>query len=261
LKRVIVSLLAAASVFCASLSGPAFAGTLAGYRLLVLGGQTLKWGLPSFGSGAIVTYALAREERTFDGARNCGAIRPIDGLLADNHVGKALFERELADAFNAWEKVANIKFRPGNPADADIVIGAQRDPIGRAFTNVAFDTPVTKNGVDNISGAVICLNPEQHWKVGFDGNLAVYDLRYTLMHEIGHAIGLNHPGPEGGIMGFVYNEAFATPQAGDIKGVVSLYGVPKQTVEAKVITKSPPRRAGAYRGEAALPAPVPMPEP
>ena len=27
-------------------------------------------------------------------------------------------------------------------------------------------------------------------KIGFDGNLNIYDVRYTLMHEIGHGIGL-----------------------------------------------------------------------
>ena len=53
---------------------------------------------------------------------------------------------------------------------------------------------------------LICFNPLQKWKVGFDGNLDVYDMRYTLTHEIGHAIGLDHPGAAGALMGFRYDE-------------------------------------------------------
>ena len=70
----------------------------------------------------------------------------------------------------------------------------------------------------------MCLNPEHRWKVGFDGDKDVYDIRYTLIHEIGHAIGLDHPGPSGQLMGFRYTEDFAELQPGDLKGVRQLYG-------------------------------------
>ena len=61
-------------------------------------------------------------------------------------------------------------------------------------------------------------------KVGFDGNLNVYDLRYTLMHEIGHAIGLDHPGSSGSIMGYRYDERVRQLQASDISAAQRLYG-------------------------------------
>jgi hypothetical protein len=62
------------------------------------------------------------------------------------------------------------------------------------------------------------------WKVGFDGNLDVYDLRYTLEHEIGHAIGLDHPSPSGQLMSYRYDEGQSGLQSGDIKGAALLYG-------------------------------------
>jgi hypothetical protein len=69
------------------------------------------------------------------------------------------------------------------------------------------------------------MNPEQAWKVGFDGDLEVYDIRYTLMHEIGHAIGLDHPGVPGELMDFRYLETFSSLQPGDRAGAASLYGL------------------------------------
>jgi hypothetical protein len=70
----------------------------------------------------------------------------------------------------------------------------------------------------------MCLSPEERWKIGFDGDLDVYDLRYALLHEIGHAIGLDHPALAGQLMDFRYLERFRAPQTGDILGAVALYG-------------------------------------
>jgi hypothetical protein len=66
----------------------------------------------------------------------------------------------------------------------------------------------------------------RRWKVGFDGNLKAYDLRYTLAHEIGHAIGLDHPPGPGQIMNYRYEERFRDLQSGDVFGAVALYGAP-----------------------------------
>lgn len=203
------------------------------YRIIELKGGKVKWGGPMLGTGAAVTYAFVTEPTAFSEARNCRAIEPMDVLLARSGVSQSLYEAEAAKAFDAWSAVANIEFHRVSDADAaDILIGAQAKPVGRAFTNVSY-TRHTASAVRPLDKSLICLNPDQLWKVGFDGDLNVYDLRYTLTHEIGHAIGLDHPGTTDQVMSFRYLERYDTLRPGDISGAVALYGK-RQTLTVEV---------------------------
>ena len=125
-----------------------------------------------------------------------------------------------------WEAVAGLRFRKANVTEpAHILIGAQLDPKGWAFADVFYDA-VSSKPIKPISQALICLNPSRRWKVGFDGNFKVYDLRYTFLHEIGHAIGLDHPIVPDQIMSIRYEERFRELQPGDAVGANILYGAP-----------------------------------
>ncbi len=195
-----------------------------GFRLLDLENQTVKWQSPRWGERATVTYAFATEPTTTKGARNCAKMLPPQAAYAPSHIGRTAFRREVAAAFRMWEAVANISFRQVDDAKAaNILIGAQAEPIGRAFTNVALK-PARAGDRKVIARSLICLNPRQQWKIGFDGNLDVYDLRYTIAHEIGHAIGLDHPSAAGELMSYRYDEKKTGLQPGDIKGATLLYG-------------------------------------
>ncbi|WP_231369402.1 matrixin family metalloprotease [Thioalkalivibrio sp. AKL19] len=206
-----------------------------GYRLLKLDGYKVKWGDQRLGVGARISYAFAGEALRFDDAYNCRDLAPVEQLLGDD-LSMETFERETAAAFRVWERAAGVSFHKVSDArEADIVLGAQGKPSGRAFANVAYAQdseeftnvsygPNSEPGVRAIEQSLVCLNPDYEWKVGFDGNTDVYDIRYTLTHEIGHAIGLDHPGPSGQLMGFKYTEDFADLQPGDLRGVQRLYG-------------------------------------
>lgn len=246
-----LGLLLAGGIFAA---GSAMAaGSLSDYRLLVLDGTTVKWGAPVAGEGATITYAVTAAARSFPGARNCASIAPIDGLLRGSEVPRARFDAELKAAFAAWSAVADVVFRQAPPSVANIVIGAEAAPRGRAFTNVAYDHDPAARGLRQIGQSVICLNPEMPWKIGFDGNLEVYDLRYTLEHEIGHAIGLDHPSGFADLMGFRYLELFRAPQKGDIAGAVALYGPPATTLAAR---QAPATAASSRTAPAAVQPPL-----
>jgi hypothetical protein len=216
-------------------------------RLLVLEGSWVKWGQPQWGAGATVTYAFASAPETSPEARNCASLRPFGEFIEKTGLPGPQVQSEAEAAFAAWAKVTGLNFvEAKDAADADIVIGVQGNPSGRAFTNVELESkPMAEgpaaergftisaeppaagaepNGLRPIRRALICFNPLAKWKIGFDGNMDVYDIRYTLTHEIGHAIGLDHPGVAGALMDFRYNEKLKGLSQGDIDAAQRLYG-------------------------------------
>ncbi len=206
-------------------SGVAAAQSAENYRLLKIDNQYVKWGEARFGGGARMTVALIAAPKRFSDARNCRSMAPVDDLLTGNGVAREEFDAALGEAFSAWEAAAGVTFvKSENPEEADILIGMDLEGGGWAHADVL--KAASDSEVAPIKRGLVCLSAGRLWKLGFGHDPNAQDLKYTLTHEIGHAIGLNHPSPRGEVMSFRYGEEFTDLQPGDIAGVRRLYGPP-----------------------------------
>jgi hypothetical protein len=200
----------------------------ADFRLLELDRTFIKWGTPRFAAGATVSYAILKGDRRDPGAINCKSMTGVDGLLGRAGLDMATFGERLKSALLMWHAAADIAFVPAASAEtADIVIGAQAVPRGIAYTNIQHKR-VPGSRFARLGQATICLNPMVAWRAGGrgDGKTATYELRRVLAHELGHAVGLDHPGPRGELMAYSYQDNLDALTDGDIAGIVRLYGVP-----------------------------------
>lgn len=213
--------------------------------LLRLAGRLVKWGAPDYASPAEVTYAFLTTARTFPDARNCGVMVPVTDLLARSGIATEDFQREVHEAFRLWAEVTNLRFSRVDDAEAaDIVIGAQAGSEGVAYTNV-FQGARGAGPIDRIAKSTICLDPSERWEIVVDGDPATYNVRYAVTHEIGHAIGLDHLGRDGGIMGFAYRETMRSVAeirlaSADIAAVTALYGRTDHRPVALPVPSHPP---------------------
>lgn len=217
------------------------------FRLLRIDGHTVKWGEPVLGRGATISYAVLDRRSALSGSINCLHITGIAALLKRSHVTRKLFERELTGALALWQSSADLRFvRAKSVRNADIVFSADADAGGIAFADVTFDRSDTSA---RLKRGIVCLNPDVAWSVAHElgdnsapGRSATYRLGYTLAHEIGHVLGLDHPGPEGELMSFEYGQKRDGLGQGDIAGITTLYGRRSAVPELALNSKSGPVR-------------------
>jgi hypothetical protein len=242
LKRSAFRFLAAVLL---GMSTPALAQDVSHFKVLKLDGNYVRWKRPADGRPLDLSFRIVTEDHAFSDARNCRKLTSFDALEQTSHLTPARVHEEILAAFAMWESVANIDFHEA-PAGAhgDILIGAQGTPEGWAFADVFYNAASTEQ-IKPISRSLVCLNPEKRWKIGFDGDLQTYDLRYTIAHEIGHAIGLDHPNGSGQIMGYRYQEKFRDLQSGDVRGIELLYGQRPSTAVAVSPAPVPASQPGA----------------
>lgn len=227
------SLVAAVFALCALLSPvQAAEPPVADFRLLTIDGFRVKWGDPRLGTGAHATYGFVTGLRHFDDALNCGDMAPIEGIAAAWRHDPAALERAVSKAFALWGAAAAITFREAAAGEEpDILIGVQGTPRRVAFANVWLDRTRAANGVAPLTRAAICFNPTLDWQLDATGPAKSggksADFGTVLAHEIGHTLGLDHPGAAGALMGYSDQGDIDWLMPGDVSGIRVLYGAPR----------------------------------
>lgn len=209
----------------ASLTATALAGE--GISLLYIAGAPVAWphaDAPLAGD-VNLSFAVLADGSMATGGANCGGLTGMKRLRDHSSIDRAQIDGAVAVALRRWQEAARVSFQRVHDAKrADIIIGTSIRPHGIAFVDLE-TAPSDPGRTTAIQKAFVCLNPEQKWKLGFDGNLEVYDLVHVLTHEFGHTLGLDHPSARGHVMSFKYTERLRALTPLDQSSIQALYGV------------------------------------
>src|SRR5918997_1254060 len=148
---------------------------------------------------------------------------------APSSLSQAAVNAAIRTALNVWSAVANITFtqttQPNQVRSLDLTF-RRIDGSGRTLAQGYFPDDVNPA---RIAGDVQ-FDSSERWEVGNAQGGAAFDLVQTAVHEIGHALGLDHSNVAGAVMAATVspNWSFTRLASSDVAAIRSLYA-PRST--------------------------------
>jgi hypothetical protein len=139
-------------------------------------------------------------------------------------LSQSAVENALRSALNAWAAVADVTF-------TRTTVPNQRDSIDLTFVRIDGAGRTLAQGYypDDVNPARIAgdvqFDSSERWEIGNAQGSAAIDLVYVAVHEIGHALGLDHSNAAGSVMApsASANQSFNGLAPADVNAILTLY--------------------------------------
>ncbi len=179
-------------------------------------------GAAGSGESVTLTYSFVPDYNTGDANTSNVLHARLDALFGSRAAWRSLF----AEVFASWGALAGVRF-------IEVSDDGATWPDSTGAAGERGDIRIISTAIDGAYGVLayaylpnygdLCLDRAEDWADPTDNHRF---FRNTILHELGHAIGLQHVLPQDGtkLMEAMLNLDFAGPQDDDVRGANAFYG-------------------------------------